>query len=62
MNILKLSNWSTGNVKIGPCCLIRLCLSTTSERILSLFIGQITNSIQAYKKSHRVEGVRLSDP
>ncbi len=32
------------------------------ERILSVFIGQITVSIQAYKKRPRVEGVRLSDP
>jgi len=32
---------------------------TTSERILSVFIGQITFSNQAYKKSPRAEGVRL---
>jgi len=61
MNILKISNWSTGNVKIGPCSLITLCV-TTSERILSVFAGQITFSIQHYKKSPRVKGVRLSDP
>jgi hypothetical protein len=29
---------------------------------LSVFIGQITFSNQAYKKSPRAEGVRLSDP
>jgi hypothetical protein len=32
---------------------------TTSERILSVFIGQITFSNQAYKKNPRTEGVRL---
>ncbi len=31
----------------------------TSERTLSVFIGQITFSNQAYKKSHRAQGVRL---
>ncbi len=32
---------------------------TTSERILSVFIKQITFSNQAYKKSPRAKGVRL---
>jgi hypothetical protein len=32
---------------------------TTSERILHVFIGQITFSNQAYKKSPRAEVVRL---
>jgi hypothetical protein len=36
------------NFKIGP-----------SERILSVFIGQITFNNQASKKSPRAEGVRL---
>jgi len=33
--------------------------ATTWERILNVFIGQITFNNQAYKKSPRVEGVRL---
>jgi hypothetical protein len=33
--------------------------ATSSERILTVFIGQITFNNQAYKKSPRVEGVRL---
>jgi hypothetical protein len=32
---------------------------TTSDRTLSVFIGEITFSNQAYKKSLRAEGVRL---
>jgi hypothetical protein len=32
---------------------------TTWERTLSVYIGQITFSNQAYKKSPRTEGVRL---
>ncbi len=32
---------------------------TTSERILNVYIGQITFNNQAHKKSPRVEGVRL---
>jgi hypothetical protein len=32
---------------------------TTSERILSVFVGQVTFSNQAYKKSPRAECVRL---
>jgi hypothetical protein len=38
---------------------IRYGIVTTSERILSVFIGQITFSNQACKKSPRAEGVRL---
>jgi hypothetical protein len=38
---------------------IQYGIITTSERILSVFIGQITFSNQACKKSPRAEGVRL---
>jgi len=38
---------------------IQYGIVTTSQRILSVFIGQITCSNQASKKSPKAKGVRL---